>query len=67
MLPQCFELRLLSVPKPPVRTHLSLGKDALISRPVQSPAMGRVVEIRGLIGKDNLRETDFLSGNEEIE
>jgi putative transposase len=27
------------------RTHLSLGKDAPISRPIQSPAMGRVVEI----------------------
>jgi transposase InsO family protein len=27
------------------RTHLSLGKDAPISRPIQSAAMGRVVEI----------------------
>jgi putative transposase len=27
------------------RTHLSLGKDAPISRPIQPAAMGRVVEI----------------------
>ena len=27
------------------RTHLSLGKDAPISRPIQPPAMGRGVEI----------------------
>jgi hypothetical protein len=27
------------------RTHLSLGKDAPISRPIQPPAMGRVVQI----------------------
>jgi len=27
------------------RTHLSLGKDSPISRPIQPPAMGRVVEI----------------------
>jgi transposase InsO family protein len=27
------------------RTHLSLGKDAPLSRPIQPPAMGRVVEI----------------------
>jgi putative transposase len=27
------------------RTHLSLGKDAPISRPIQPPPMGRVVEI----------------------
>jgi len=27
------------------RTHLSLGKDAPISRPIQPPAMGRIVQI----------------------
>ena len=27
------------------RTHLSLGKDAPASRPVQAPAMGRIVEL----------------------
>jgi len=27
------------------RTHLSLGKDAPVSRPIQLPAVGRVVEI----------------------
>jgi len=27
------------------RTHLSLAKDVPISRPVQSPEMGRIVEV----------------------
>jgi hypothetical protein len=36
------------------RTHLSLGKDAPISRPIQPPAMGRVVEIPQVGGLHHL-------------
>ena len=32
------------------RTHLSLGKDATIPRPIQPPQMGRVVELREVGG-----------------
>jgi putative transposase len=36
------------------RTHLSLGKDAPISRPIQPPAMGPVVEIPQVGGLHHL-------------
>jgi hypothetical protein len=32
------------------RTHLSLDKDAPISRPVQPPEIGRIVEVRQVGG-----------------
>jgi len=37
--------QVLSAPRSPWRTHLSLGKDAPRGRPVQSPEEGDVVEI----------------------